>query len=295
MAEFELRLEENLFKLHRELVLGTWKPDPYTAFYMQDPKLRLIHKASVRDRVLYQAVYRSLYLLFDRGFIHDSYSSRNGKGTHSGVDRFEIFVRAVTANHRKPGFALKCDIRKFFDSIDHGALLSLIAQKVSDSKLFALVKKIVTHFETAPGKGLPLGNVTSQLFANVYLNELDQFAKHKLKAKRYIRYCDDFVIVDSSPERFEECVLQLGAFLKTKLSLELHPRKVVIRDLRHGVDLLGYVALPQYRVVRTRTKRRILARVSPKSLMSYLGVLSHCKGENLKNKILKIGERDGSI
>ncbi len=288
VAEFELWLEENLFTLHHELASGTWKPEPYTAFYVQDSKLRLIHKASVRDRVLYQAVYRSLYMLFDKGFIHDSYSSRNGKGTHAGVKRFEAFARKVTENYRKPGFALKCDVRKFFDSIDHDILLSFIAQKVSDPKLFELIRKIIVSFETATGKGLPLGNVTSQLFANVYLNELDQFAKHTLKAKFYIRYCDDFVILDGSRELLEKLISKLCAFLKEKLSLELHPREVEIRNLRQGVDFLGYVSLPHYRVLRTKTKCWMFARVGPKSLVSYLGVLAHCKSGKLKNQILKI-------
>lgn len=295
VAEFELRLEENLFALHQELVSGVWRPDAYTAFYVQDPKLRLIHKASVRDRILYQAVYRSLYLLFDEGFIHDSYSSRNGKGTHRGVKRFEMFARKVTGNYRTEGFTLKCDIRKFFDSIDHEILLSLIAQKVFDPKLFELIKKIIVSFETAKGKGLPLGNVTSQLFANVYLNELDQFAKHALKARYYVRYCDDFVILDGCYIRLEECVARLQVFLMEKLALELHPRKVEIRNLRHGVDFLGYVSLPHYLVLRTRTKRRMLARVNPKSLASYLGVLSHCKNAQLKNMILKICPQGASI
>ncbi len=295
VAEFELRLEDNMFALHRELASGIWKPDPYTAFYIQDPKLRLIHKASVRDRVLYQAIYRSLYLLFDKEFIHDSYSSRNGKGTHREVERFEIFARKITENYRKRGFALKCDIRKFFDSIDHGVLLPLVAGKVSDPRLFALLRTIITSFEAVSGKGLPLGNVTSQIFANVYLNELDQFAKHVLKAKYYIRYCDDFVILDCSRERLGGYVSKLREFFGKKLLLELHPRKVEIRNFRQGVDFLGYISLPRYRVLRTSTKRRILARVEPKSLASYLGVLSHCSSFTLKNIILKICRRDASI
>lgn len=285
VVEFELRLEENLFWLHRALASGVWKPDPYTAFYVQDPKLRLIHKATVRDRVLYQAVYCSLYLLFDIGFIHDSYSSRNGKGTHRAVERFEIFSRKVTENHRKQGFALKCDIRKFFDSIDHGILLSLVAKKIFDPKLFELVQKIIVSFETAPGKGLPLGNVTSQLFANVYLNELDQFSKHALKTKYYIRYCDDFVFLHNSRELLRVHISMIQKFLKDKLSLELHPQKVEIRNLGSGVDFLGYVSLPRYRVLRTKTKHRLLTRVEPKSLASYLGILSHCRGEKIRRRI----------
>lgn len=311
VAAFELRLEDNLFALHRELVSDVWKPDPYIPFYKEDPKLRLIHKASVRDRVLYQAVFRSLYTLFDEGFIHDSYSSRNGKGTHRGVKRFEVFARKVTANYRTQGFALKCDIRKFFDSIDHNILYTLLAKKIEDGELLALLRKIIGSFsvphcatwipasppslEVTDGRsagmtkrGLPLGNITSQLFANVYLNELDQFAKRQLKARYYIRYCDDFVVLDDSKVKLDRHIFKLGMFLKEKLDLEMHPRKVEIRKLQQGVDFLGYVSLPHYSVLRTRTKRRMLARVAPKSLSSYLGVLSHCRGEKIKKQFEKL-------
>lgn len=143
--------------------------------------------------------------------------------------------------------------------------------------------------------GLPDGNVTSQLFANVYLNELDQFVKHGLKARYYIRYCDDFVILESSLARLEADTRNLQIFLKEKLSLTLHPRKVEIRKLQQGVDFLGYVSLPYYRVLRTKTKRRILERVSKKSLASYLGLLSHCKSVLLKNQLLEICKRSATM
>jgi len=200
VAVFELNLEENIFTLHEALVSGKWMPDEYTAFYVQDPKLRRIHKATVRDRVLHQAVYQKLYPLFDPSFIHDSYSSRDGKGTHRGVKRFEEFARRATGNYSRNAHALKCDIRKFFDSIDHEILLKLIRRKCKDECLMKLISQIISSFEIQPEKGLPLGNVTSQIFANIYMNELDQFAKHILKAKYYIRYCDDFVIIDESKE-----------------------------------------------------------------------------------------------
>ena len=177
VATFELCLEENLFNLHSLLASDSWKPDPYIRFCVSDPKPRIIHKASVRDRVLYQALYQSLYQILDREFIHDSYASRSGKGTHRGVIRFRTFSRKITSNHTRNAFVLKCDIRKFFDCIDHKVLLSLIAKRISDEKLLALIVTIVRSFQTEQRKGLPLGNVTSQLFANIYLNELDQFNK----------------------------------------------------------------------------------------------------------------------
>ncbi len=185
----------------------------------------------MRDRVLFQGVYQQLYQIFDRGFIHDSYASREGKGTHAGVKRFEIFAKKVSANYTKPALVLKCDIRKFFDGIDHSILFALITRRVSDERLCSLVRNIISSFQTTEGKGLPLGNVTSQLFANIYLDELDQFVKHHLKIKCYIRYCDDFVILGNDRSVLEHITGNIRAFLRETLLLELHPCKVTIRKL----------------------------------------------------------------
>ena len=301
MAHFELNLEDNIFQLHERLSAGTWESDPYTAFFVQDPKLRRIHKASVRDRVLHQAVYRALYQIFDRSFIHDSYSSRDRKGTHRGVRRFEEFARKVTVNYSRGGFALKCDIRKFFDSIDHEILIALLKNKIHDDKLLDLVVKIIRSFSVLPGKGLPLGNVTSQIMANIYMNELDQFMKHDLKTKYYIRYCDDFVILHDSGEYLEENIGKMMVFLARRLKLDLHPNKIFLRKIRQGVDFLGYVSLPGYMILRTRTKHRMVKKMAMahtryksgtisldefKQIMdSYAGMLSHCKSEKIKRLI----------
>ncbi len=282
VAKFELNLESNLFKIHEELLLKTWEPQPYIVFYIQDPKLRQIHKADVRDRVLYQAVYEKLNRVLDKTFIHDSYSSRDYKGTHKGVKRFEEFSRKATDNYNNSAFVLKCDVKKFFDSIDHEILIKLIREKFPDSSFLELIIKIIDSFEISPGKGLPLGNVTSQIFANIYLNELDQFVKHILKAKYYIRYCDDFLIIESSREKLELYTRQLSNFLENYLLLNLHPQKVSIRKIIQGTDFLGYVSLPHYRVIRTSTKNRLLKRISFTNMASYWGILMYCKGERLK-------------
>lgn len=286
VATFELNLEANIFRLHDDLISGNWRPDPYASFYVQDPKLRRIHKASVRDRVLYQAIYKKFYPLFDPLFIHDSYASRNTKGTHAGVKRFEQFSRRVTRNYSRNAYVLKCDVRKFFDSIDHPILLNLIKIKCTDPALFTLISRIVSSFEVVPSKGLPLGNVTSQICANIYMNELDQFIKHKLKVIYYIRYCDDFIIMDASQEKLTTYIQELTHFLWKKLSLKIHPRKISIRKISQGIDFLGYVSLPHYRVLRTTTKRRMFKKVTKKNIASYLGMLSHCKSFKLKNSIL---------
>ena len=284
IAAFELNLEDNIFELRRKLSNGNWQNDSYVVLKINDPKPRIINKASVRDRVLFQAVYRKLNLVFDRNFIFDSFSSRLGKGTHAGVRKFEVFARKVTANHRRHGFALKCDIKKFFNSIDHQILFSLITKKISDEKLLSLIWQIIRSFEHSTGKGLPLGNVTSQLFANIYLNELDQFVKHELKANYYIRYADDFLILHPSYVVLLEYLTKIKKFCREFLLLDLHERKTIIRKIHRGIDFLGYVVLPHRKVLRTKVKHRILKRISLKNLSSYLGVISHCRSWRLKQQ-----------
>lgn len=192
---FERNLEDNLFKLHEKLQNKTYKHGGYHSFYVNDPKQRHIHKASVADRIIHHLLYTFLYKLFDNTFIYDSYSCRLEKGTHKGVKRLEIFARKVSKNYTASCWALKYDIKKFFASINHEILLGLIMRKIQDEGILWLIKQIIDsfHSERGEGKGMPLGNLTSQVFANIYLNELDQFVKHKLKVKFYLRYADDFL------------------------------------------------------------------------------------------------------
>jgi RNA-directed DNA polymerase len=303
---FERNLEDNLFLLHSELEDGTYRHSNYTSFYITDPKLRHIHKAVVRDRIVHHAIYRILYQIFDKSFIFDSYSCRIGKGTHRAVKRLEIFSRKASKNNATTCYCLKCDIRKFFDSIDHETIKELIRAKVSEPDTLKLVDSIIDSFNKTPKsavtpenqitldfanpKGMPIGNLTSQLFANIYLNPLDYFAKHKLRLKYYIRYCDDFVILDEDREKLVRIKGQIDAFLKSKLKLNLHDQKVSIRKLRQGIDFLGYVVLPSVTVLRTKTKRRMLQRVCELNKSSYLGLISHCDGFELEQKIEDIVE-----
>ena len=210
----------------------------------------------------------------------------------------------ISKNHTRICHILKCDIRKFFDSIDHNILFNLISKKITDKNLLLLVKQIIYSFEKTYGKGLPLGNVTSQIFSNIYLNELDQYVKHNLKARCYVRYCDDFVIVSESRQYLEFCVEHLKQFCKEKLLLDIHPHKIIFRKAHQGVDFLGYVMLPHRRVLRIKTKNRLLKKLTnlkelfDKKLVgkeyleqvtqSYLGILSHCKGENIVQQIERI-------
>lgn len=300
VQEFEFNLEDNLFQLHYELKTKTYQHSYYTPFNICDPKPRRIHKAIIKDRVLHHAIFRILYPIFDKSFIYDSYSCRLNKGTHRAVNRLEQFARKSSKNNTKTLFTLKCDIKKFFDSVDQNILLKLIEKKIQDEGVVWLVEKIVKSFKS----GLPLGNVTSQLFANIYLNKLDQFAKHELKTRYYLRYCDDFVILGKTRENLEKLVEPINDFLENKLKLTLHTDKIIIRKYRQGIDFLGYVVLPHYRVLRTKTKRRILKKIKAKqrqfqngliaeesfnqSLQSYFGILKHCKGYKIQKQILSL-------
>ena len=301
VQEFEYNLENNIFTLQEELRNKTYRHSNYTSFYIKDPKLRHINKAFVRDRVLHQAVFRILYPIFDKSFIFDSYSCRNKKGTHKAVNRLDKFSRKISRNNTKTCFALKCDVKKYFDSISHDILIDLIEKKVKDENAVWLIEEIIKSYSASKDKSIPLGNITSQLFANIYLNEFDQFIKHKLKVKCYIRYCDDFVILSNSKEYLRDLIFIVDNFLKSNLKLLLHPDKIEILRYHKGIDFLGYLVFPHYRILRVKTKRRIIKSIEEKEtelktskitkdyfnqiVQSYLGVLKHCNSYKIKKDI----------
>ena len=286
VAEFSLDLAGNLYVLHEDLKNKTYKHGVYHAFGISDPKPRSIHKAAVRDRVLHHAMYRILYPHFDSQFIGDSYSCRNEKGVHRALRRFEQFARKVSRNNMRTCWVLKCDIRKFFASIDHAILLHILGRYLLDQDTLWLLGKVIGSFESSTGKGLPLGNLTSQLLVNIYMNEFDQFVKHDFKAKYYIRYADDFVIFSEDHERLEQLIPKIQEFLWQRLRLTLHPQKLSIATLASGVDFLGWVHFSDHRVLRTTTKRRMMKRIretqKPEIVQSYLGLLKHGNTHRIK-------------
>ena len=284
MADFSVNFFDNILALRGDLVARTYSHGGYSAFKVNDPKPRDIHKASVRDRLMHHAIYRTLYPYFDRQFIYDSYSCRLGKGTHRAIDRFREYGRKVSKNGTRTCWVLKCDIRKFFASIDHTALKGILAKHIKDTDALLLLGTVIDSFS----KGLPLGNLTSQLLVNIYMNEFDQFAKRELKAKYYIRYADDFVFLGEDKTELERLLPMVAEFLDTRLKLSLHPDKVYIKTLASGVDFLGWVHFPKHRVLRTATKRRMLKRVAessgPEKRASYKGILSHGNGYKLSKR-----------
>ncbi|MDP2951018.1 MAG: reverse transcriptase/maturase family protein [bacterium] len=292
VQEFALRLMDNILTLHNDLVNHTYKHNQYQAFHIQGPKPRIIHKAQVGDRLLHHAIHRLLYPFFDKTFVAYSFSCRLGKGTHKALNCFRGISRHVSANNTKSCWVLKGDIKKFFASIDHNILIEILKSYIPDENIMWLLYQVIESFDSGKrGVGLPLGNLTSQLFANIYLNEFDQFIKHKLKLKHYIRYADDFVILADNKTYLKNQVNHIQSFLAIRLRLTLHPQKIFLQTLASGVDFLGWVHFPKHMVLRTSTQRRmmrgIIARPKLSTLNSYLGLLGHGNGYKIRQKVLK--------
>lgn len=295
---FSLNLEDNLFALHTALKQKTYRHSGYDAFWVNDPKRRHIHKACVTDRVLHHLLYTYLYSLFDPIFIYDSYSCRVRKGTHKGVERLAYFTRKESRNFTRECWALQFDIKQFFASAHHEVLKQLLTKKIADQDILNLISQVIDSFHStaSPGRGIPLGNLTSQIFANIYLHELDIYMKHELRTRYYARYADDGVVLSSSKERLLELILPIGNFLQKELKLSLHPRKLRIRKLSWGIDFLGYIVLPRYVLPRTKTKRRLLKRIhaidkhddAEPMVQSYLGYLSHASTYRLRGVVKHI-------
>ncbi len=281
---------DNILQLHADLANETYCHGGYKRFNISDPKPRIIHKAIVRDRLLHHAVYRILYPFFDKTFIADSYSCRINRGTHKALERFQYMARKMSQNSTKTCWVLQCDIRKFFTTIDHGVLKRQLSVYIPDQRISALLNNIIDSFSMSDGKGLPLGNLTSQLFVNVYMNAFDQFVKHKLHQPYYIRYADDFVVLSEDKNWLTDLIPQIRNFLSQELALSLHPMKVSIKTLATGVDFLGWVHFPTHRVLRTTTRRRMLRRIlesaTNETLQSYLGLLRHGQSFRLRQELL---------
>lgn len=283
---------DNIFSLHDALGSKIYKHGGYQSFKINDPKSRDIHKAVVRDRLLHHAIYRILYPFFDKKFITDSFSCRNNRGTHKALNRFREFAYKSSKNNTKACWVLKCDIQKFFANINHAVLLDILRNNITDKNILWLLGGVIESFSTLGREdvGLPLGNLTSQLLVNIYMNEFDQYMKHKLKAKCYIRYADDFVILSEDRKQLEDMIPEIRIFLAKKLKLELHSDKLFLKTLASGVDFLGWVHFPDHRVLRTATKRRMIRNLevnsSTEAVNSYLGMLAHGNAHGLSGKII---------
>jgi RNA-directed DNA polymerase len=300
---FERSLEDNLFSLYKSLRNKTYKHGRYEAFYVRDPKVRHIHKAAVKDRVVHHLLSKVLEQIFEPTFYAHSYSCRRNKGTHKALRTFVSLARKASKNNTSKLFVLKCDIKKFFASVDHEVLMQTLACKIQDNDFLWLLGEIIASFQIENGiqKGMPIGNLTSQLFANIYMNPLDQYVKHELKVDYYIRYADDFVILSDDKSYLRNLITKIEKFLKEEIKLSLHPNKVSMRDYYLGVDFLGYVIFPNFILPRTKTKRRMIRKISKRiqlyrqqkisgellnqTIQSYLGYLSHANSYKLSQEI----------
>jgi len=271
VLEFEANLHNNILNLHEELKNKTYQPESLKTFILRDPKTRKISKSSFPDRIVHHAIVNILDPIFDKRFIYDSCANRKGKGSLFALRRFDEFKRKVSGNGKVisdkfdnnfvKGYCLKADIKHYFNTVNHDVLLEIIKDKIKDEDLIWLIRQILNNFINRNGKGMPLGNLTSQFFANVYLNELDYFVKHQLKAKYYIRYVDDFVILYSSKAQLEEWKKRIDEFLREKLKLELHPDKSKIIPLSKGIDFVGFRNFYHFRLLRKRNIRNLESKV----------------------------------
>jgi len=268
ILKFSYNLEENLLKLQEELSEKTYQHGTYREFIVCDSKKRKNKAAPFRDRVVHHALCNIIEPIFDQGFIYDSYACREERGTHKAIKRLEKYLKSASAVLREREmnlyapkiYCLQCDISKYFDSIDHQILFNLLKKKIAEKKVLWLIEIIIGSSNKESGKGIPIGNLTSQLFANIYLNELDQFVKHRRREKFYIRYMDDFLILGYDKEMLHNLKQAIKEFLSEKLALTLHPKKANIFPVRTDIDFLGYRIFGNYRLLRKSTVKRFIKR-----------------------------------
>ncbi len=267
VKEFFKNFKKNLNKLELELSNESYKPLPLETFTIRDPKTRKISKSDFRDRIVHHALCNIIDPIFDKSFIFDSYANRKGKGSLAALKRFDQFKRKISRNGKQngwfnknqvKGYVLKADIKHYFQTVNHKILLNIIQKKIKCSKTINLIKNILSNYGGAISQiGMPLGNLTSQFFANIYLNELDKFVKHNLKAKYYIRYVDDFVILSSSKDELIKLRLNIDQFLQDNLKIELHKDKTKIINLSKGVPFVGFRCFYHNKLLKKFNRRNI--------------------------------------
>lgn len=253
VLSFQSHLEDNIFAIQERLRNETYPFGPYRSFYVTEPKRRLIESACFQDRVVHQAMYEQLEPLFDPQFYEYSFACRTGRGTHAAMLTLGDWIN----RSRLPTF-LKCDIRSFFNSIDRTKLVSILHKSIGDEKMMRLLERLIL---SAPRSGLPIGNLTSQLLANLYMNELDQFVKRQLQVKYYIRYMDDFILLTESHENARTLKETIRQYVEDELKLELSPEKVRIGQVHEGVPFVGYCQRPGEIRVRGAALRRMRKKV----------------------------------
>ncbi len=324
--KFEINFEEKLLKLQKELKEHTYKPGRSICFVVTKPKAREIFAADFKDRIIHHILVGYLEKIWEPKFINQSYSCRKEKGAHKALFDLKRYIKKASGGNHRPVYCLQVDIRSFFVSLKKDILFELIKKHVKNPEILWLTKIIIFHnptcnyylkgdlslfslipdhkslFKVPADQGLPIGNLTSQFFANVYLNELDQFIKHTLKAKYYLRYVDDLVLLSQDKKQLKIWRNEINRFLRSKLKLVLHPRKQVLQDINKGINFVGFIVKPNYVLMR----RRVVANLKEKlwklnqnqteltgpeikqilaAINSYYGQFKHCQTFNLRRKL----------
>jgi RNA-directed DNA polymerase len=282
--KFEMDLLSHLFDISASLKSGDYQPSRSVCFVVKDPKFREVFAADFRDRIVHHLLVPELERIFEPKFIFDSYACRKDKGTHAAVTRLRTFMNSVTRGGKREAWFIQMDIRSFFMSIDRRILFDLIQSHLKDEALLDLTQRIINHdctqdytfkgdksllyrvpdhkslFKAAAHLGLPIGNLTSQFFANVYLDRLDQYVKHQLKCPYYLRYMDDFILLDPDRNRLLSWKRQISDFLSDRLALSIKP-DFMMNSVYRGADFLGYIVRPGYTLVRRRVVGNLKARL----------------------------------
>jgi len=330
---FELNLEEELIQLKEELESGRYAISSSIAFVVDKPVKREIFAANFRDRVVHHLIIQKMNAVFEPHFIYDSYACRKAKGTHFGINRVDGFIRKCSKNYAQDCYVLKLDIKGFFMHINKAILYTKIATLFTakyngaDKQLYlnlcktilfnepvnnAIIKGKRSNWDDLPkdkslfaakaGYGLPIGNLTSQVFANVYMSALDHFIKHKLGIKYYGRYVDDFVLVHTNKAYLKSLIPIISKFLKTELHLKLHPKKIYLQHYSKGLSYIGGFIKPNRIYVSKRTKGNFHEAIQKQnklieytsnpskaqkhlflsSMNSYLGILRHFRSYKLR-------------
>lgn len=295
---FGRHLEENLIELQNELIYEMYRPGAYYTFIIREPKQRVIMAAPFKDRVLHHAVCNVIGPIFESGFFFHSYACRAGKGTLAGVEATERMLRSFGD---KKVYCLKCDIHHYFASIDHDVLKRLIRRRIADERTLRLLDVIIDS--TDGNIGIPLGNLTSQLFASIYLTELDRFVKQELRARHYIRYMDDFILLSDDKAELRRWRKDIEGFLDEKLHLHLN-HKTAIFPVSHGIDFLGYRIFPNKRLLRKRLIKRMRKTLkhfqhgkdvswthARGTVSSWLGIVCHSDAKSIREAMEDIARR----
>ena len=308
---FEEQVERNLFNLHEQLIDGTYAPGRSICFVIIRPRPREVWAAEFRDRIVHHLLYNHIAPAYHASFIADSCACIPGRGTLYAVRRLERHVRSITENWSRPAFYLKADLANFFVSIDKAVILGQLQRAVADPWWMALAERILMHdprgdvevrgdrrelalvpphkslFNAPDDHGLPIGNLSSQFFANVLLDALDQHAKHQLRARYYVRYVDDFVLLHESAQWLNSAKASIEAKL-AELHLRLNPRKTILQPIARGIDFVGQVVKPWHSTIRPRSVRAAIERIRQvpdedlrQSANSYFGLLRQASGSHV--------------